>query len=193
MTLEEQIQELKIRVEKAANRIPSTPKDFLFMSETIRLKTQENISKTTLMRIWSYIKEDSKTRSTSLNILSRFLNFRDFYAFQEYLENYNEESQQELAPHVRTTQLNLGQFVEFKWNPNKRMVAEYIREDEFEVKISENSKLKVGSLFSCSLFVQGQPLHIFDVRYQSEFYDCYVIGQHTGLTELKVHDSAPKL
>lgn len=188
MKLEEQIEELKKQVEKVAYRKPSTPNDFEYLSEVILKKTRENISKTTLMRIWSYIKENSQTRISTLNILSRYLNFRDFEAFQEFLENNNEESQQVLNPLIRTDQLKIGQCIEIKWNPNKRMVVEYKRKDLFEVKISENSKVKIGSTFTCSQIIQGQPLHIFDLTYKDEFFDCYVIGQNHGITDMHICD-----
>lgn len=71
-------------IEQKMNRKPHTPTDFKFISDAIGEKTKQNLSSTTLMRVWGYVKDKSKTRVTTLNIMSRFLNYPDFDAFEEY-------------------------------------------------------------------------------------------------------------
>lgn len=82
----------------------------------------------------------------------------------------------------------MGQYIEIKWEPNKRIISEHIKENLFEVKISENFKIKVGATFLCSQFILGQPLHIFDLNNNDQFFSCYVIGQHHGITEIHIFD-----
>lgn len=56
-----------------------TPKDFDFLAEQIFDKLHENVSPTTLKRIWGYLSEPSTPRLSTLDILARFLDYIDFY------------------------------------------------------------------------------------------------------------------
>lgn len=69
------IQGLIKQVEEALHRKPTTPKDFELASDTISRQTNVRLSKTTLMRMWGYVKEDVEPREFTLTTLARFCGY----------------------------------------------------------------------------------------------------------------------
>jgi hypothetical protein len=65
------IRELCREVETTAGRKLVTPKDFVFLENEILDKLHEQISATTLKRLWGYLSEDVTPRVTTLNILAK--------------------------------------------------------------------------------------------------------------------------
>ncbi|MBR5728954.1 MAG: hypothetical protein IKX61_01925 [Prevotella sp.] len=58
-----------------------TPKDFEFLSECIFEKFHEKISPTTLKRIWGYLSESTTPRTSTLDILSKFVGYANWKEF----------------------------------------------------------------------------------------------------------------
>ena len=52
------------------------------------------------------------------------------------------------------------------------------------VEKAENSKLKVGNTFSCSLFILGEPLYLNDLVQENNPPVAFVVGNKDGLVEL---------
>lgn len=180
------IDSLKKKIEEQI-RVPHTPSDFIYISRCIFDKTRENISSTTLMRVWGYVKEQSQTRITTLNILSRLIGYCDYQSFVESLVTEAEpESEPILAECIFSSKIEKGQKIEFTWNPDRRCVVQYLDENKFEVKLVENSKLEVGDHFTCPHFILNEPLYIFDLQSKDELIKTYEIGRKKGLTSLKL-------
>ncbi len=76
------ITSLRESIEEAVGRKIQKPRDFGFLSGRIFEQLHENISPTTLKRVWGYLHDtDSQISITTLNILARFLGYSDFDAF----------------------------------------------------------------------------------------------------------------
>ena len=76
---EQAIARLREEIESVVGRKMKTPKDFDFLAGQIFDKLHENVSSTTLKRIWGYLSEPSTPRLSTLDILARFLDYIDFY------------------------------------------------------------------------------------------------------------------
>lgn len=182
----EHIDSLKRQIEGMI-RIPHTPTDYTYISSCIFDKTKENISPTTLMRVWGYVKEESKPRITTLNILARYLGHKDFFAFVESLSCAAEtESDAILEECIFSNKIKPGQKIEFTWNPDRRCIARYLDGNKFEVEQVENSKIEVGDCFTCPHFILNEPLYIFDLQSKNELIKTYEIGRRKGLTSLRL-------
>lgn len=178
---------LKKEIEKMLGRALHSPSDFNFASESIQNKTNEYLSATTLMRIWGYINESCNTRMTTYNILARFVNYPDYESFVKHHENkFEAESEPVMSEHINTSDLQIGDRLEFSWNPGRRCLVEYMGECKFRVLQVDNSKIQVGDTFLCHFFILNQPLHIFDMHSYEDVTQTYVAGKKTGLTSLKV-------
>ena len=70
-------------IETALGRQMQTPKDFEFLRDRIYARLHVLVSRTTLMRFWGYVDEDVTPRKGTLDILSRFLGYKDWESFQE--------------------------------------------------------------------------------------------------------------
>ena len=151
-----EISELKQQIEESVGRKMKTSNDFTFLSGMIWERTHENLSASTLKRIWGYVDGPDTTRNSTLEILSKFLGFKDLDGFLEHIGQDN-GSDRVQKQHIKTENLAVGDRVSVSWKPNRRCTFRYLGDYRFVVEQAENSKLKVGSTFRCALFILGEP------------------------------------
>ena len=173
-------------IEQTINRKPHTPTDFNFLSEAISDKTKQYLSSTTLMRLWGYVKVTCKPRITTLNIMSRFLNYPDYNSFEEHCKMHDDESHAIYNNAIITNKLEPGTLIELTWNPNRRCVIRHMGNCNFEIVVSENSKMKVGDQFNCHHLILNEPLYIFNLKSGENIIEVYEIGKKSGITSLKI-------
>lgn len=181
-----EITELKHRIEEKMKRKMRAPNDFIFLSGAVFEQTHETMSPTTLKRLWGYIDGADTTRESTLRILSNFIGFNDWDAFLKHLsENCEVQSDWVCSPHIDVAELHENEHVEISWKPNRHCVFRYLGEGCFIVEKAENSKLKVGNTFSCSLFILNEPLYIVNLVQGNNAPVDFVVGNKDGLCEIK--------
>ena len=89
-----------------------------------------------------------------------------------------------LSPHIDVKELNVGDKVKVSWRPDRRCTFRYLGDQQFEVEAAENSKLKVGNTFCCSLFILGEPLYLSQLVQGKNPPVDFVVGNKDGLCEL---------
>ena len=78
---------LRQLVEEAANHRIETFTDFIFLSGEIQGRLWENLSASTLKRLWGYVDGYASERPSTLDILARFTGFPDWETFvSDYCE-----------------------------------------------------------------------------------------------------------
>lgn len=178
--------ELREKVEQAAGRKMSTPKDFDFLSGMIFERTHEQINSFTLKRFWGYIERGNCGKST-LNILSRFAGYLDWDTF---CAKNNPDSKEESGPifssQISVHELKRGNQILLRWHPDREVVVRYEGMDMFTVMESKNSKLCPGNTFHCNLIIAGRPLLITCLVQDSKAPQNYVCGQRHGVQFLKL-------
>lgn len=179
-----EIAELKHRIEKSLKRKMKSPTDFIFLSGAVFERTRETMSPTTLKRLWGYLDGADKTRNSTLEILSRFLGFEGWDHFVEEIDKDN-GSDKVLSPHIDAKDLIVGDKLKVSWRPDRRCTFRYLDDLQFEVEAAENSKLKVGNTFYCSLFILGEPLYISRLVQGKNPPVDFVVGNKDGLCELE--------
>lgn len=186
-----EILELRKHIEDDVKRKMKTPADFIFLSGAIWERTHETMSPTTLKRLWGYIDGADTTRNCTLNILSKFLGFNDW---DDFLTNIGQDNGSDFvkSQHLKVEDLSIGDRVSVSWKPNRRCTFRYLGDYRFIVEKAENSKLKVGNTFSCSLFILGEPLYLNDLVQENNPPVAFVVGNKDGLVELtsKVYSSS---
>ena len=156
-----EITELRHRIELSINRKVKTPTDFDYLSGAVWEQLHETISTSTLKRLWGYVDGASRTRNSTLNLLSRFIGYGDWDDFLKELDNENDvQSEMILTQHIESQHLKEGDMIEVGWQPNRHCLFRYMGNRTFVVEKASNSKLRVGNTFMCSLFVFGEPLYI---------------------------------
>ena len=179
-----EIQELKKKVEESAGRKMNTTSDFISLGQIIWDRIHENLSPTTLKRLWGYIDGADVTRRSTLDVLSHFLGYADWDDCLKYLKE-GSGSDPVVSPHISSVELSVGEMVFVSWKPDRRCTFRYLGDSHFVVEESENSKLKEGDTFSASLFILGEPLYLDNLVQDGNAPIAFVAGNKGGLCELK--------
>ena len=178
-----EIQELLKRIEERTGIKPKSPADFDRLSDIIWKQAHETISSSTLKRLWGYFKGVGAIRNSTLVILSKFLGFKGWDDFLAHL-NQDNGSDPVLSPLVKAEELNEGDRITVSWKPNRRCTFRYLGNQKFIVEAAENSKLKAGNNFSCSVFILGAPLYLTDLVQNDNASTTFVAGKKDGLCEI---------
>ena len=156
-----EIATLRMDIEYEVKRKIRTPYDFEFLAGVIWERLHENISPTTLKRLWGYIEGADMARRTTLCLLSQFLGFADWEAYQASLATRTDiESEDFEGEGVHINDLQKGDRVEVTWLPNRRCVFRYEGDAHFTVVEAENAKLQVGDTFDAACFIIGKPMYL---------------------------------
>ena len=75
------LERLREAIEMAVDRKMKTPKDFDFLAGQIFDKLHENVSPSTLKRIWGYLAVNSAPRISTLDLLAQFVDYEDWDSF----------------------------------------------------------------------------------------------------------------
>lgn len=190
--MQEQLAALRQAVENRYGQAINSPTDFAGLCDQLALAQGEQISVSTLKRVWGYVTGYATIRMSTLNILSRYAGCRDWRDFCDTLAN-PDVSDFPAGDVVVLSTLKVGDNVEVKWSPGRRIVAQYLGQGRMRVIESQRSKLAVGTTFSCNGFVNGEQLILTQVETSSaEQALTYVCGKRGGITAriLSVNDPA---
>jgi hypothetical protein len=178
---------LRQDIEYEVKRRIKTPYDFEFLSGVIWERLHDNISPTTLKRLWGYIDGADTTRRTTLCLLSRFLGYADWEAYLAALaQRNNVESETFLGEGVRSAELKAGQQVEVTWLPNRRCVFRYEGANRYVVTEAQNAKLHVGDRFETACLLIGKPMYLDNLVRGNEPPTSYVAGSRNGLHTVRI-------
>lgn len=176
---------LRQLVEESADHRIETSNDFIFLSGEIRGRLNENLSVSTLKRLWGYVDGYASVRQSTLDILARFVGFPNWETFvSDYCEVESvQSSHRVVSESLFAKDLNVGDKVEIRWNPNRRLLLNYLGDNMFTITESENAKLKTGDRFLCQRFILNQPLYV-DVLDNEGQTAVFVMGNKGGLTKI---------
>ncbi|UKK48255.1 hypothetical protein L6475_13785 [Prevotella sp. E9-3] len=179
----ETCEQLRSEIETALKKKLQTPKDFEFLRERIYARLHILVSRTTLMRFWGYINEDVSPRKATLDILAQFLGYQDL---DGYCQNSLLPKEQQSSP-VMCRRLSVakelveGERLRLTWNPERICDIEYLGNLQFRVVASENTRLKTGDTFECSLIIEGEPLYLDNLKQGDQPPIAYVCGKKSGV------------
>lgn len=184
-----EIIQLRLDVETNINRKVRTPYDFEFLAGAIWERLHENISPTTLKRLWGYIDGADDPRWNTLSMLSRFLGFKDWEHYLSQLAMRDDiESETFRCKGVLADQLQTGDVVEVTRLPNRLCHFRYEGERRFTVTVAQNAKLHEGDTFSAAAFLIGQPMYLDNVKTvdSNASTTSYVAGKRNGILTARV-------
>lgn len=180
---------LLAQVEKRYGRRVATSTDFEALSVFIEHETGELLSASTLKRLWGYVTSHPTPRKDTLDILCRFIGYRDFRVFCDSLKSTAAFASNFLTENtIYSADLAEGTMVTIGWNPNRVVTLKCLGESTFEVLSSENSKLLPGDRFEVLHLMKGYPLLIPRILRGGTFTPAYIAGFDDGLTLLRVEN-----
>ena len=176
-------QRLCSEIERALGCRIQTPKDFQYLSERIYDRLHVMVSSTTLKRLWGYLADDVEPRPATLGILARFLGYRDWedYCVRSAMLPETQSSPVMSRRLSVMTELRAGDCVRLSWLPDRVCEVEYLGGLRFRIVSSENTRLRAGDTFSCSMIIEGEPLYIDNLRQNDAAPLAYVCGKRSGI------------
>ena len=175
------------KVEKQYGRKPVTSSDYDDMSSSIETVTGQQLSASTLKRMWGYVEPSPSPRQITLNILSIYVGYSSFQGFCEELRKSDIYSSLFFtAKTILSENLKEGDVVTIGWAPDRIVTLRYNGETRFEVIDGGKSQLKKGDRFCKSEFILGKPMFIGKVSREDAELTSYVAGKDGGLNLLKV-------
>lgn len=185
-----QIATLRKRVEERFGKSLSVHADFLALVAIIEMEQRQHISETTLERVWGYSTRGYDSVSIhTLDVLAQYAEGCYWDVFCRQLHAASEcESEMFDVEHISTSDLTIGDRLQFGWLPDRLCIVRYLGDNRFAAERCENSKMTAGDTFSCLQFSLGKELILTDfcradmpdMRHQS-----YVVGSHNGLATLR--------
>ena len=182
MNQEEQISQLRAAIEEAVGKNVDTYKDFDVLSDRIFARVGEMVSRNTLRRIWGKLHDDTVARTSTLNILARFLGYANFEQFCNNNKDGDIESQPVIGRRLSVPDgLTPGDRLRLTWRPDRLCDVEYNGSLHFRVIYSENTRLQPGDTFLCALIVENAPLYLDQLQRKGQPRVVYVCGKKTGV------------
>lgn len=176
------IELLKQHIEQTIGQPVTTPKEFTQLAEKIFNRIHVQISPTTLKRIWGYLDEPVAPRLSTLNFLAQFLGYSNLVSFCESTKGHlDPQSHLIISRMISTEQLPRYAHIRLTWAPER--VCEIIHEGngKFSVIHAEKTKLQVGDTFECKLFIEKEPLYLYNLVHQGQEIPAYVAGKKDGI------------
>lgn len=176
-------EQLRSDIETALKKKLCTPKDFEFLRERLYARLHILVSRTTLMRLWGYVDEGVTPRKGTLDILAQFLGYQDWGG---YCQNSLLPKEQQSSPIMSrqlsvAKELNVGEHLRLTWQPDRVCDIEYLGDLLFRVIASENTRLKPGNTFECSIIIEGEPLYLDHLKQGTQQAISYVCGKKSGV------------
>lgn len=163
------------------NRKLQTHGDFVALSDTVFNRTHERLSPTTLRRLWGYCNEGVKPRRFTLDVLSRFVLFRDYSDFCSSSQNESLQSGVCLGGKIESDYLYVGQRLRISWLPDRCCLVEHLGHGHFRIVEAVNTKLSVGDTFTCHLFINNEPAYLDNLIHEGTGPLRYVAGRQSGV------------
>lgn len=181
----EEAQLLLMAIEHAVDYKICTTRGFERLSQMISHRTRENISVSTLKRIWGYVKGYDDIRMSTLDVLSRFIGYNDYEHFSNDINSESDviASNFFFGKCVYVDDMYKGECFRLTWSPGRLCEIRYDGDYRFTVISSTMTRLVAGTTFCCHIIEIGQPLYlnkvIFPSAPQHEYN--YIAGTNGGV------------
>lgn len=181
----EEIKLLLMAIERAVDYKICTTRGFERLSQMILHRTRENISVSTLKRIWGYVQGYDDVRMSTLDILSKFIGYTDYGHFSCCIKSEAdvEASKFFFGECIYVDDIYIGKRLRLTWAPDRLCDVRYEGEHRFVVTDSATTRLVAGTTFCCHVIEVGQPLYINKVVFPSapqREYN-YIAGSNGGV------------
>lgn len=180
------ISKLKEDIELKFGRRITSPSVFDSLWLDIKRDTGKEVSLSTLKRLWGYVKYPHQPRMEVLSILSQYLGYKDW---RDYISSSTDLDFSDFLSEdvIESNSLAGGELIEIGWAPNRICVLKYLGNSQYEVCRAQNSKIKKGDVFSCSIIAKGEPLMCSSIlRDGQPFAECYVAAKVRGLNKVSI-------
>ena len=182
-----ELQSLLDAVEKKFGTPLRSTNDFNVLSAVLQIEGGDALSASTLKRLWHYVSQETTPRRATLDVLSRFVGFKDFKDFRlSKLGEVNDSSAYLDNDIISADEVEDSRTLTIGWEPDRVVKLRKIGDNLFEVAESLNSKLQNGDRLQCSCFFKGLPLVVPFVERGGSRMPSYIAGKKGGLNVLRL-------
>lgn len=164
---------------KSGNQIRLS-RDCEFLALDVESVTGEHIGVNTMKRLLGFIADERTPRTSTLDVLARYLDFEDWDALR-LSDKASSNSAFDERDEYLACYLEKGQQVQVTYPPNRVIVLENLGDNLFRVRKSENSKLQEGDLLTLTHIIRGYPLLISQVVRDGENLGTFTAGKIQGI------------
>lgn len=178
-----EIAELLLFVEQKYKKNLQTSTDFDEFSLYLKQHIGEQISTSTLKRLWGYVNDNHTPRQQTLDSLTRYIGHHNFKEFCTWLKSstaYN--SSFFTTKHLLSNELLPNQELEIGWAPNRYLRLRHQGNGTYLIIKALNSKLQEGDLFETTSFFLEQPLYLPYILRNEIRTSPFIAGRNGGLT-----------
>ena len=154
--------------------------DCEYLALDIESVTGEHIGVNTLKRLLGFIDDEREPRTSTLDVIARYLGFDNWDLLSIY-DNKSNSSFESSSEEIRVSELSEGQSVQISYLPDRRLVMVYQGNGRFLVQMSENSKLLAGDELTLTHMVQGYPLLVTEVIRDGKSLGSFTAGKAQGI------------
>lgn len=154
--------------------------DCEYLALDIESVTGEHIGVNTLKRLLGFIDDEREPRTSTLDVIARYLGFDNWDLLSIY-DNKSNSSFESSSEEIRVSELSEGQSVQISYLPDRRLVMVYQGNGRFLVQMSENSKLLAGDELAVTHIVQGYPLLVTEVIRDGKSLGSFTAGKAQGI------------
>ena len=165
--------------EKSGNEIRLS-RDCELLALDVESVTGEHIGVNTMKRLLGFIADEREPRTSTLDIIARYLGYDDWEALRLMDANSSNSSFDDRDEYL-ACYLEIGQRVLVSYPPNRTLTIENQGDNHFIVLESENSKLLKGDQLTLTHLVRGYPLLVADVMREGSSLGAFTAGKSQGI------------
>lgn len=177
---------IRKQIEQSFGSALRYPGDIEGLVEDIQFKTGERVSLNTLKRLWGFIGPEVEPRSSTLDIIARYLGSNDWPDYQSRISGIGNSDFEENKQLIDAAVMPAGTQVCFGYHPDRLVTLKCLGKGVFEVTESINSKLLPTDVISVMGFCEGYPLNVASVMRDGVELGPFVAGKIAGLRNIQV-------
>lgn len=182
-----ELQTLLQEVEKKFGRPMECTNDFRVLAALVEYECKEIVSVSTLKRLWGYVSQQTTPRESTLDVLSRFVGYKDFEDFRmSQFGKLDDTSGYIDTSFISAKDVPADRTLVICWEPNRMIRLRKAGEQEWEICDSYNSKLLAGDRFEAACFFKGLPLFLPAVLRDGKTLPAYIAGKKNGLSKVSL-------
>lgn len=148
---------------------PVTNKDYQIIANDMQDSIGESLGVNTLKRLFGSLNENVTPSKSTLNVVARYLDFPDWDSCESAVHDgivrvVEDETQGEgYCEYILSDYLYTGDRVEFRYDPDNRLMLEYLSNDQFRVLFSSREEFRMGDTMIIRYFQEGCSVIAFNV------------------------------
>ena len=169
----------ELLIQRSGNEIRLS-RDCELLTLDIEAATGEHIGVNTLKRLLGFIADERTPRTSTLDVIARYLGYDNWDALRLVDENSSNSSFDDRDEYL-ACYLEQGQRLLISYPPNRSLTLEHLDGNRFLVIESENSKLLAGDQLKLTHIVRGYPLLVAEVIRDGQTLGAFTAGKAQGI------------